>query len=237
MFFYLYLYLVDEGCLGQSRAKSICSFLQELNVAVKAKLDMAHTDTVKASIGSCLLPQVTIVVVDFDEKEQPRHSPTVWPYLCARGSESPVVVILSGSMEPGFKRLKWVQDPIRTGEIVVFNIDGREIPIVHRVIKVHERQESGEVDILTKDALTWSDDGPYGSSTPSAVLPDSTSISMVCYWEGLECEGQAAGELGDDLEVENAVVGVGHQLSLAEVDEPGGRQLVPQPTRWQIRRD
>ncbi|KAI4974017.1 hypothetical protein ZWY2020_041798 [Hordeum vulgare] len=57
MFFYLYLYLVDEGCLGQSRAKSICSFLQELNVAVKAKLDMAHTDTVKASIGSCLLPQ------------------------------------------------------------------------------------------------------------------------------------------------------------------------------------
>uniref|UniRef100_A0A453LEI6 NEDD8-activating enzyme E1 regulatory subunit n=4 Tax=Aegilops tauschii subsp. strangulata TaxID=200361 RepID=A0A453LEI6_AEGTS len=30
-------FLLDEGCLGQSRAKSICSFLQELNDAVKAK--------------------------------------------------------------------------------------------------------------------------------------------------------------------------------------------------------
>ncbi|KVI06021.1 hypothetical protein Ccrd_015635 [Cynara cardunculus var. scolymus] len=28
------------------------------------------------------------------------------------------------------------EDPIRAGEIVVFNIDRREIPIVHRVIKV-----------------------------------------------------------------------------------------------------
>ena len=28
---------MDEGCLGQPRAKSICSFLQELNDAVKAK--------------------------------------------------------------------------------------------------------------------------------------------------------------------------------------------------------
>lgn len=30
-------FLLDEGCLGQPRAKSICSFLQELNDAVKAK--------------------------------------------------------------------------------------------------------------------------------------------------------------------------------------------------------
>ncbi|KAI8010370.1 Signal peptidase complex catalytic subunit SEC11C [Camellia lanceoleosa] len=28
------------------------------------------------------------------------------------------------------------KDPNRAGEIVVFNVDGREIPIVHRVIKV-----------------------------------------------------------------------------------------------------
>jgi len=42
------------------------------------------------------------------------------------------------------------KDPIRTGEIVVFNVDGREIPIVHRVIKVHERQDTAEVEILTK---------------------------------------------------------------------------------------
>ena len=74
-------------------------------------------------------------------------------------SESPVVV-LSGSMEPGFKRgdilfLHMSKDPIRAGEIVVFNVDGREIPIVHRVIKVHERQDTGEVDVLTKGAGFW----------------------------------------------------------------------------------
>ena len=52
-----------------------------------------------------------------------------------------VVVVLSGSMEPGFQRgdilfLNMGTAPVRTGEIVVFNIDGRDIPIVHRVIKV-----------------------------------------------------------------------------------------------------
>lgn len=29
--------LVDESCVGQSKAKCVCSFLQELNDAVKAK--------------------------------------------------------------------------------------------------------------------------------------------------------------------------------------------------------
>ncbi|KAJ4758464.1 Signal peptidase I [Rhynchospora pubera] len=83
--------------------------------------------------------------------------------MCMTGSESPVVVVLSGSMEPGFKRgdilfLQMREDPIRTGEIVVFNVDGREIPIVHRVIKVHERQDTGEVDILTKGDNNFGDD-------------------------------------------------------------------------------
>ncbi len=55
-----------------------------------------------------------------------------------------VVVVLSGSMEPGMYRgdilfLNLGKAPIRTGEIVVFNIDGRDIPIVHRVIKVGTR--------------------------------------------------------------------------------------------------
>lgn len=36
------------------------------------------------------------------------------------------------------------------GEVVVFNINGRDIPIVHRVIKVHERAAENHLDILTK---------------------------------------------------------------------------------------
>ncbi|KAF3681409.1 Signal peptidase complex catalytic subunit SEC11C [Capsicum annuum] len=110
----------------------------------------------------------------------------IWKALmCITGSESPVVVVLSGSMEPGFKRgdilfLHMSKDPIRAGEIVVFNVDvsnayqhllfylfsarvtlafeGREIPIVHRVIKVHERKDTGEVDVLTKGDNNFGDD-------------------------------------------------------------------------------
>ncbi|KAG8652059.1 signal peptidase complex catalytic subunit SEC11A [Manihot esculenta] len=80
----------------------------------------------------------------------------IWKALmCITCSESPVVVVLTGSMEPGFKRgdilfLHMSKDPIRTGDIVVFNVEGRDIPIVHRVIEVHERRDSRDVDILTK---------------------------------------------------------------------------------------
>jgi signal peptidase len=47
-------------------------------------------------------------------------------------------------MEPSFKRgdilfLNMGDAPFRVGEIVVFKIEGREIPIVHRVIKIHEK--------------------------------------------------------------------------------------------------
>ena len=52
-------------------------------------------------------------------------------------------------MMPAFQRgdilfLTNYNDPIRVGEIVVFKIKDREIPIVHRVLRVHER-EDGEV--------------------------------------------------------------------------------------------
>ena len=51
----------------------------------------------------------------------------------------------SGSMEPAFHRgdllflTNYQEDPIRVGEIVVFKIEGRDIPIVHRVLKLHEQ--------------------------------------------------------------------------------------------------
>lgn len=84
------------------------------------------------------------------------------------GSESPIVVVLrwvavccedlsyreigylflsfhSGSMEPAFHRGDLLfltnnkEEPIRAGEIVVFKVEGRDIPIVHRVLKLHEK--------------------------------------------------------------------------------------------------
>lgn len=71
-------------------------------------------------------------------------------------SESPVVVVLSGSMEPAFHRgdilfLNMGYSPFRAGDIVVFKVADRDIPIVHRVIKVHEKPD-GSVDLLSKVA-------------------------------------------------------------------------------------
>ncbi|XP_059534027.1 signal peptidase complex catalytic subunit SEC11A isoform X2 [Myotis daubentonii] len=73
----------------------------------------------------------------------------IWKGLMVvTGSESPIVVVLSGSMEPAFHRgdllflTNRVEDPIRVGEIVVFRIEGREIPIVHRVLKIHEKSNN-----------------------------------------------------------------------------------------------
>ncbi|CAH1422961.1 unnamed protein product [Lactuca virosa] len=58
--------------------------------------------------------------------------------------------------------LRMGEDPIRAGEIVVFNIDRREIPIVHRVIKVHQRNDTSDIDILTKgDNNPTNDRGLY----------------------------------------------------------------------------
>lgn len=60
-------------------------------------------------------------------------------------SKSPIVVVLSGSMEPAFFRgdllflSNFEDEPVRVGDIVVFKIEGREIPIVHRAIKIHEK--------------------------------------------------------------------------------------------------
>ncbi|CAK8688078.1 unnamed protein product [Clavelina lepadiformis] len=80
----------------------------------------------------------------------------IWKGLMVTtGSESPIVVVLSGSMEPAFYRgdllflTNYRADPVRAGEIVVFKIEGREIPIVHRVIKLHEKAD-GKVKFLTK---------------------------------------------------------------------------------------
>ncbi|KAL4741198.1 ubiquitin-conjugating enzyme/RWD-like protein [Aspergillus similis] len=55
-------------------------------------------------------------------------------------SSSPIVVVLSGSMEPAFQRgdllFLWNRSPrAEVGEIVVYNVKGKDIPIVHRVVR------------------------------------------------------------------------------------------------------
>mmetsp|Transcript_110942 Transcript_110942/g.312779 ORF Transcript_110942/g.312779 Transcript_110942/m.312779 type:complete len:183 (-) Transcript_110942:183-731(-) len=88
--------------------------------------------------------------------------------MCVTRSESPVVVVLSGSMEPGFHRgdilflTMLTEDPIVPGDVVVFQIEGRDIPIVHRAMNVHEKPD-GKISALTKGDNNQVDDrGLYG---------------------------------------------------------------------------
>ena len=60
----------------------------------------------------------------------------------AADSPSPIVVVLSGSMEPAFQRgdllFLWNRCyPTDVADIVVYNVKDKEIPIVHRVISTH----------------------------------------------------------------------------------------------------
>ena len=75
--------------------------------------------------------------------------------MLVTGSESPVVVVLSGSMEPGFHRgdilfLSLTEAPFMPGDVTVFSIEGRDIPIVHRAHNVHEDPEVSHLAIVTK---------------------------------------------------------------------------------------
>ncbi|CAM0947107.1 unnamed protein product [Alopecurus aequalis] len=76
--------------------------------------------------------------------------------MLVTGVRSPAMVVISGSMEPALKKGDMLfvhnmsNEPIRVGEIVLFRVPGREHPIVHRVIKVQESHDTGEIQILTK---------------------------------------------------------------------------------------
>ncbi|KAJ3298723.1 Signal peptidase complex catalytic subunit S11C [Borealophlyctis nickersoniae] len=80
----------------------------------------------------------------------------IWKGLAVvTNSESPIVVVLSESMEPAFQRgdllfLTLGNNPIRVGEICVFKIEGKEVPIVHRVLELHDEASTGKQYLLTK---------------------------------------------------------------------------------------
>ncbi|KAI9824307.1 MAG: Signal peptidase complex catalytic subunit [Phylliscum demangeonii] len=77
-------------------------------------------------------------------------------------SPSPIVVVLSGSMEPAFYRgdllFLWNRGlDTQVGEVVVYNVPGKDIPIVHRVVR---RFEGGDkpLRLLTKGDNNHADD-------------------------------------------------------------------------------
>lgn len=98
----------------------------------------------------------------------------IWKGLSVvTNSSSPLVVVLSGSMEPAFQRgdilFLWNREPyVDVGDIVVYNAPQRDIPIVHRVVREHivEGKKTGDKKqqyLLTKGDNNERDDLPlYG---------------------------------------------------------------------------
>lgn len=78
--------------------------------------------------------------------------------------EASVVVVLSGSMEPGYCRGDVLllhhrpEYPVMVGDIIVYSLPGQDIPIVHRVHRIHERREDGKRLYLTKGDNNVNDD-------------------------------------------------------------------------------
>ena len=77
-------------------------------------------------------------------------------------TESPIVVVLTGSMEPAFYRgdlllVTHFKEDLRMGDIIVFKIPNQDIPIVHRamVMQVHQKQQGDEgVKLQLLDQVT-----------------------------------------------------------------------------------
>ncbi|RNF27444.1 signal peptidase protein type I [Trypanosoma conorhini] len=79
---------------------------------------------------------------------------------------NPLVVVLSGSMEPAYYRgdllLLHKTTKVSIGDVVVFGLPGRTVPIVHRVHRVHE-------DGDTRLFLTKGDNNDFDDRT---LYPD-----------------------------------------------------------------
>jgi len=82
-------------------------------------------------------------------------------------SESPIVVVLTGSMEPSFFRgdilfINWDYTNPSPGDIVVYKVPNQVIPIVHRVIGIQPLDNGDYIAITKGDNNPVNDRGLYG---------------------------------------------------------------------------
>lgn len=90
------------------------------------------------------------------------------------GNDMPVIVVLSGSMEPGFQRGDILtlgqsegNSALAPGDIVVYSLQNRLIPIVHRVLE--RRAVAGEG--LAEPGSFWRPAGPRGVEEGGSEAP------------------------------------------------------------------
>lgn len=87
--------------------------------------------------------------------------------MLATMSESPVVVVLSGSMEPCYYRgdillLELREDyPLEVGDVIVYKLSSKEIPIVHRIVSIHETPDQDPLYLTKGDNNNVNDRALY----------------------------------------------------------------------------
>lgn len=104
----------------------------------------------------------------------------IWKLFCILfGTDNPIVCVLSGSMEPGFKKgdiLFLRKQGYDSGDIVVYQVYDNAIPIVHRVIK-----KTHDGKMLTKgDNNRYDDVGLYKPGR-SFIVEEETRAGVVGY--------------------------------------------------------
>ncbi|WP_258083569.1 signal peptidase I [Thermococcus thermotolerans] len=95
-------------------------------------------------------------------------------------TDSPLVIVVSESMEPVFYRgdvvlLKGINedniDDVRVGDVIVYKRPGYEYPIIHRVREINTVELGGKVEkcFVTWGDNNWAPDPPY--PTPYGTIP------------------------------------------------------------------
>jgi signal peptidase len=102
-----------------------------------------------------------------------------WGLRLALHTDSPLVIVVSGSMEPVFYRgdvvlLKGVTDPsqVHVGDVVVYKRPGYEYPIIHRVRYIYTVKLDGKSE---RCFVTWGDNNPV----PDPPYPTSAGLLEV----------------------------------------------------------
>ncbi|KAI0767376.1 hypothetical protein C8Q74DRAFT_1203573 [Fomes fomentarius] len=108
----------------------------------------------------------------------------IWKGLgLVTNTQSPIVVVLSGSMEPAFYRgdLLFLTHPpsqrYETGDVIVYKVPGADIPIVHRVLETHNLVVKDKGLVATR---------PLGQKQLLLTKGDANPVDDTDLYQGLE---------------------------------------------------
>ncbi|TVU00849.1 hypothetical protein EJB05_53697, partial [Eragrostis curvula] len=138
----------------------------------------------------------------------------------ATGARFTAMAVVSGSMEPTFKRgdlllfaTRSDDSPVRVGDVVLFrkpvpdDDDGPPV-VVHRVIEVRERRDGGGADILTKGDDNSVDDAAFLYGGAPYLRRDQVIGKAVGYLPGAGWPAIVFEEAGVDRRAVAGVVGL-----------------------------